>query len=336
MPEFRKDPIVGRWVIVAESRAQRPHDFETAPRRTERGECPFCAGNEHVTPNELCALRPGGGPADSPGWRIRVVPNKFPAVELAGTFDPRQNGAYQSLAGIGAHEVIVEAPEHLLSLTELSVPRVAEILRVYRDRLATHQRDPRLKYGLLFKNVGAAAGASLEHIHSQLIATPVVPVVVSEEMTGGLEFAHAHGRCAWCQMIDDELAAGARVVVDTPHWLAFCPFASRFALETWIVPKTHLSHYEQMADTDLAGCAATLHEVLARLETAVALPGYNYILHTAPFDTPELPHFHWHLEIMPSLTRTAGYEWGSGVYINPLPPERAAALLRAAPVASVH
>ncbi|MBN1909048.1 MAG: galactose-1-phosphate uridylyltransferase [Pirellulales bacterium] len=328
MPDLRKDPIVGRWVIVAKSRAKRPHDFDTSPRRRQSAFCPFCEGSEDKTPGEIIAYREPGTAANCPGWRVRVVPNKFPALEIEGDLNKRGEGIYDMMQGVGAHEVIIESPEHLLSTSDLSEAQVRDVLWVYRDRLVDLKKDPRLVYGMIFKNVGAAAGASLEHTHSQLIVTPIVPINVWEEMTGSLEFYHYRGRCVYCDMIQQELAQEKRMVVDTPGFMAFCPFASRFPFETWILPKAHSSHYENIQKNELDELSGVLRDVIGKIEAALDRPAYNYIIHTAPFDTQELGHYHWHIEIMPSLTKAAGFEWGTGFYINPVPPEDAAAFLR--------
>ncbi len=328
MPDLRKDPIVGRWVIVAKSRARRPHDFDTTPQRRRSGFCPFCEGNEDKTPNEIIAYREPGSQPNREGWRVRVVPNKFPALEIEGDLNKRGEGIYDMMRGVGAHEVIIESPRHLISTSELSEPHLREVLWVYRDRLVDLKRDPRLVYGMVFKNVGAAAGASLEHTHSQLIVTPIVPINVWEEMTGSLEFYNYRGRCVYCDMIQQELATEKRMVIDTPGFAAFCPFASRFPFETWLLPKVHSSHYENIQKNGVEELAGVLRQVIAKIEVALDQPAYNYIIHTAPFDTQELAHYHWHIEIMPSLTKAAGFEWGTGFYINPVPPEEAAAFLR--------
>ena len=328
MPDLRKDPIVGRWVIVAKSRAKRPHDFDTTPRRRRGQFCPFCEGNEDKTPGEIIAYRNPGSQPNREGWRVRVVPNKFPALEIEGDLQKQGEGIYDMMRGVGAHEVIIETPQHVMSTSELTVPQLREVLWVYRDRLVDLKKDPRLVYGMIFKNVGAAAGASLEHTHSQLIVTPIVPINVWEEMTGSLEFHNFRGRCIYCDMIQQELASEKRIVLDSPGFVAFCPFASRFPFETWILPKTHSSHYENIQKNGIDELAGVVRQVIGRIETALDQPAYNYIIHTAPFDTQELPHYHWHIEIMPSLTRAAGFEWGTGFYINPVTPEEAAAFLR--------
>ncbi len=328
MPDLRKDPIIGRWVIVAPSRAQRPHDFDTTPKRHAGRFCPFCEGNEDKTPDEVLAYRNGNATANGKGWRVRVVPNKFPALEIEGDLNKRGEGIYDMMRGVGAHEVIIESPRHLVSTSELTDTELGEVLWAYRDRLVDLKKDPRFVYGMLFKNVGFAAGASLEHTHSQLIVTPIVPINVWEEMTGSLEFYNYRGRCVYCDIIQQELAGEQRIVLDTPEFLALTPYASRFPFETWILPKQHASHYEHLSKDEADELAVVLRQVISRIEAALDQPAYNYIVHTAPFDTPELGHYHWHIEIIPRLTKIAGFEWGTGFYINPVAPEEAAAFLR--------
>lgn len=334
MPDLRKDPIVGRWVIVAKSRAKRPHDFDSTPKLHSGAFCPFCEGNEHHTPGEIIAYRNAGSAPNREGWRLRVVPNKFPALEIEGELNKRGEGIYDMMRGVGAHEVIIESPEHLLSTADLAEENLREVFWVYRDRLVDLKKDRRLVYGMIFKNVGEAAGASLEHTHSQLIVTPIVPINVWEEMTGSLEFYNYRGRCVFCDMIQQELATEKRIVVDLPGFVAFCPFASRFPFETWILPKVHSSHYENIQKNGIEEAARVMKQVIAKIEVALDRPAYNYIIHTAPFDSQELGHYHWHIEIIPRLTKTAGFEWGSGFYINPVPPEDAAAFLREVEVES--
>jgi UDPglucose--hexose-1-phosphate uridylyltransferase len=224
--------------------------------------------------------------------------------------------------GVGAHEVIVECPFHEVSMANLTQQHIREILWVYRDRLVDLKKDQRLVYGMLFKNVGLVAGASLEHSHSQLIVTPIVPVNVWEEMNGSEEFFKFRGRCIYCDMIYQELSMEKRIVVDTPSFICFAPFASRFPFEVWIVPKNHNSHYENIQKNELDELGTVLKTVLMKLETALDKPSYNYIIHTSPFNQQSLPHYHWHIEIIPRMTRVAGFEWGTGFYINPVPRRR--------------
>jgi len=328
MPELRKDPVVGRWVIIAPDRAKRPEDFQSNPNVKEEGFCPFCEENEDATPSEILAYREPGSSPNGPGWRVRVVPNKFPALQIEGNLDKRGDGIYDVMNGIGAHEVIIECPLHETNMSQLPVEHVREVLWVYRDRLVDLKKDPRLIQGLVFKNKGHLAGASLAHSHSQLIVTSVVPITIWEEMTSSLEFYNYRGRCIFCDMIQQELAATGRIVIDTPNFIVFCPFASRFPFETWLLPKQHSSHYENIPRQGIEEMGTVLKTILSKLEVALDDPPYNYVIHTAPFDSNEMPHYHWHLEIFPRLTRVAGFEWGSGFYINPVLPEEAAAFLR--------
>src|SRR5918911_969002 len=220
MPELRKDPIVGRWVIIATDRARRPVAPKAEALPTPGGFCPFCEGSEGNTPFEILAYRDRNTRANEKGWRVRVVPNKFPALQIEGDLHKRGEGIYDKMSGIGAHEVILECPFHETTMANLSEENIREVLWVYRDRLVDLKKDPRLVYGMVFKNVGAAAGASLDHAHSQLIVTPIVPVNVQEEMNGSLEFFNYRGRCIFCDMIYQELSAEKRIVVDTPCFVA--------------------------------------------------------------------------------------------------------------------
>ena len=327
MPELRKDPIVGRWVIIATERAKRPMSPKSEVF-VPGGLCPFCSGSEQNTPHEILSYRDRNTRPNEPGWRVRVVPNKFPALQVEGDLRKRGEGIYDQMNGVGAHEVIVECPFHEASMARLSEENIREVLWVYRDRLVDLKKDPRLVYGMLFKNVGAAAGASLEHSHSQLIVTPIVPINVIEEMNGAREFFDYRGRCIYCDMVHQEIGGEKRVVLDMPHFVAFTPYASRFPFETWIVPKAHNSHYENIQKIEVDELGTVLKTILSKLEVALDRPAYNYIIHTAPFDTQPLPHYHWHIEIIPRLTRVAGFEWGTGFYINPVAPEQAASYLR--------
>jgi len=328
MPELRKDPIVQRWVVMAPDRAKRPSDVEDEPRIVEGEFDPFAEGNESATPPEIMAYRNFGSQPNGPGWRVRVVPNKFPALQIEGNLEKRGDGIYDMMNGIGAHEVIIECPHGETNMSRLSVDNIREVLWVYHDRIVDLKRDRRLVHALIFKNKGTLAGASLQHSHSQLIATSVVPISIWEEITGALEFFNYRGRCIFEDMIQQELATGTRVVLDSPNFLVFCPFASRFPFETWILPKQQSSHFENITKQAIEELGTVLRTVLRKLELALDDPPYNYVIHTAPFNQPELPHYLWHMELFPRITRVAGFEWGSGFYINPVPPEQAAEFLR--------
>lgn len=331
MPELRKDPIVGRWVIIATERANRPIGKFSEPMPLSTGGCPFCEGNEGDTPHEIISYRDPDSQKQQPGWRVRVVPNKFPALQIEGELQKRGDGIYDRMNGVGAHEVIIECPHHEVSMARLPEQNIREILWIYRDRLVDLKKDPRLVYGMIFKNVGGAAGASLEHSHSQLIVTPIVPINVLEEMNGADEFYRYRGRCIYCDILDQEIAAQKRIVLESQNFLVIAPYASRFPYETWILPKEHNSHYENASKNELDELAGVLKKTLWKHEVALEQPAYNYMIHTGPLNSPYLPHYHWHIEIIPRLTRVAGFEWGTGFYINPVPPEQAAITLKNTP-----
>ncbi len=328
MPELRRDPIVGRWVIISTERARRPSDFISKPVERRPGPCAFCAGQESRTPDEVWALRPGGSPANSPGWRARVIPNKFPALRIEGDLEPSGEGLYDRINGVGAHEVVIEAPEHDARIEQLPASHLAEVLRAYRERIIDLAKDRRLEYVMVFKNEGEPAGASLEHTHSQLIATPIVPMMVDEELAGGLQHFRIKQRCIWCDIVRQERQGGGRVVLEQEGFIAMAPFAPRFPFETWILPVDHRSAYEESPAGEFLPLATLLSEILRRMSRTLGDPPYNLMLHSAPLRSGALDHFHWHVEIIPKLTRVAGFEWGTGFFINPTPPEEAARYLR--------
>lgn len=330
MPELRKDPIVSRWVIISTDRPKRPHDFAVV-QEPRRGLCPFCPGQESMTPPELFARRPPDGPgarANAPGWRLRVFPNKFPALRIEGELDRAADGIYDRMNGIGAHEVIVETPEHNRRFGDLSEDDLGAVLGAWRARMLDLSRDTRLKYVMIFKNHGAAAGASMDHPHSQLIALPIVPRVVSDEMKGArLHWRHKE-RCVFCDIVRQELKERVRLVYENAAFVAIEPYAPKFPFETWILPRAHRARFERSSDDELAELARALRVVVRKLDVALGDPPFNFILHTTPFGDDDPPHYHWHLELMPTLIQVAGFESGSGFYINPTPPEEAARFLR--------
>jgi len=329
MPELRKDPIVGRWVIIAPERLTRPHTVAHAPQLSSDAFDPLLAGNEDATPPEILAYREPGSRPNGPGWRVRVIPNKFPALRVEGELNKRGDGIYDMMNGVGAHEVIVECPHRETNMSRLSVGAIREVLWAYRDRLVDLKRDSRLVHGLIFKNKGAAAGASLDHSHSQLIVNPIVPIAIRDELSGTEAFFRYRGRNIFSDMIQQELATEDRVVIDSPGFLVICPFASRFPFETWIIPKQHSSHFENVTRQGIEELGTILKQTLRKHELALDDPAYNYVIHTAPFDVQDLPYYSWHIEIYPRITGVAGFEWGSGFYINSVAPEEAARALRA-------
>ncbi|MCX8026412.1 MAG: galactose-1-phosphate uridylyltransferase [Thermodesulfovibrionales bacterium] len=332
MPELRKDPVSGRWVIISVERGKRPTDFVSPlQKRRAGGFCPFCPGNEHTTPNEILSFRQPNTPANGPGWSLRVVPNKFPALQIHGDLNKRGVGVFDMINGIGAHEVIIETPEHLHSLSTLPLKAVEDVLWAYYFRLTDLKKDVRLKYVLIFKNEGEVAGASLEHTHSQLIALPIVPQRVREEMDNSKKYYDSKERCLICDVINQELDSSKRVVLENAHYVAIAPFASRDPFETWVLPKKHESSFAPI-DKSFSSLADILQKVLKQLDKVLDTPPYNFMLHTSPFKEEQNEYYHWHIEILPRLTKRAGFEWGSGFYINPTLPEEAAKFMREAKI----
>ncbi|MFB3885548.1 MAG: galactose-1-phosphate uridylyltransferase [Thermodesulfobacteriota bacterium] len=330
MPELRRDPVHGRWVIISTERGRRPSDFITEEQRPIGGFCPLCEGNEDKTPPEIIAFRNDGTPPNGPGWSLRVVSNKFPALRIEGELNREGEGIYDKMNGLGAHEVVIETPLHHETLSTLPLHAVKDVLWAYRERMTDLRRDERLRYVLVFKNHGMAAGASLEHSHSQIIALPIVPTWVNEEMEGGRNYFQYKDRCVFCDIIRQELHQKNRLILENQDFISIAPFASRFPFETWILPKTHYSSFEHMKPLLYERAAQILSETLRRLHQVLNDPPYNYIIHTSSFSELEKDYYHWHFEIMPKLTKVAGFEWGTGFYINPTPPEEAAHYLREA------
>jgi UDPglucose--hexose-1-phosphate uridylyltransferase len=330
MTQLRKDPVVGRWVIISTERAKRPHEFLPEPVPRREGVCPLCPGSERMTPPEILGYRQGGQPND-PNWTLRVVPNKFPALRIEGELGKAADGIYDRMHGIGAHEVIIESERHDVDLFDLPEKRFEDVLWAYRDRLVDLKNDHRFKSVMIFKNHGQAAGASLTHSHSQLIALPVIPKRVMEEMNGCREYYRFRDRCLFCDIVVQEMDQKARIVEETGEFLAFAPYAPRFPFETWIAPKRHQCAYEMIEGDQAKALAAVFRRTLRRLNLALENPPFNFIVHSAPFQERAADFFHWHIEIMPKLTKVAGFEWGSGFYINPTPPEESAKFLRELP-----
>jgi UDPglucose--hexose-1-phosphate uridylyltransferase len=339
MSELRKDLISGRWVIIATERSKRPDDFRpgaaagAAPEAA--GFCPFCEGSEGKTPPEVFALRAPGTAPDSPGWTVRVVPNKFPAL-TPGPPPPRATkGVYQSMEGRGVHEVVIENPDHRLELGDLPVAHIRDVLRVFQLRIKAIERGLHYQYVQIFKNKGKEAGASLSHPHSQIVATPIVPKRVKEEIYGADRLYRIFKECGFCRILREEEAAGSRIISRNPRFTAFAPYASRFPFEMTVFPKRHSAFFTDVREDELGPLAEILKDVLNRLKRTVNDPPFNMVLHQAPNpslsakDWPEISQkSHWHIEIIPILTKVAGFEWGTGFYINPVPPETGAEFLR--------
>ena len=332
MPELRKDPIIGRWVIIATERAARPSDFKHQELMKTPGKepknCPFCEGHEYMTPPEVLAYRHPGTKPNSPGWWVRAFPNKYPALKNDLELIKRGVGVYDMMSGFGVHEVIVETPNHKATPLTMTQKDYEEIIWAYRDRIISLSKDPRIKHIIIFKNHGRQAGASLEHPHSQLIAIPVIPRTIKNELDGARIYYELRDRCIFCDIIVQELSLQERVVFENRSFVAITPYASRFPFEVWILPKEHSHRFEEIDKNQVVDLAEALRTVLAKLYLLLNDPPYNYMLHTTPISSNHKEYYHWHIEIIPRLTHVAGFEWGTGMYINPTPPEQAARMLR--------
>jgi UDPglucose--hexose-1-phosphate uridylyltransferase len=329
LPELRKDPITGRWVIIAADRAMRPTDFVREHVVPVGGHfCPFCPGHETKTPPEVLAYRPGGGGPNEGGWSLRVVPNKFPALRVEGELNRVGDGLYDKMNGIGAHELLIETPDHMLTMGDLTDKQVEDIFWAFRDRIVDLRKDSRLRYIIIYKNHGAGAGASLEHAHSQLIALPVVPKRAREELDGAKRYYDYRERCIYCDIIRQEMETASRIVLETGHYIALTPYASRFPFEICIIPKRHSSHFEHIEIPEVQNLGWMQRAVIRKIDKVLERPAYNMMIHSSPIQEGDITYYHWHIEIIPKLTKVAGFEWGTGFYINPTPPEEAAKFLR--------
>ena len=327
MLQLRKDPVVDRWIIIASERARRLR-MVARPQARQTGPCPVCPGNEDKTPPEIAAYRPPGSKPNTTGWWTRVVPNKFPALQIEGELDRAGQGIYDVMNGIGAHEVIIDTPSHDDRTEAMDARQLAEVLWVYKERSLDLRGDDRFRYILIFKNRGSVAGASLSHPHSQLIATPIVPKRVVEELRGARTYFRLKERCVFCDIVREEINYGVRTVAMSDRFVAFVPFAPRFPFEVWLMPRKHRSSYDQITREEVDDLAGVMRETLLRLDRALAEPPYNYMIHTSPCRERDNEYYHWHIEITPRLVEVTGFEWGAGFYVNPTAPEDAASYLR--------
>jgi UDPglucose--hexose-1-phosphate uridylyltransferase len=322
MSELRKDPVTGRWVIISTERRKRPTDFQLeSVKISPDASCPFCEGHESMTPGELLAHRRNGGHANGPGWDLRVVPNQFPVLRVEGTLDRQGEGLFDKMNGIGAHEVIIESPRHTDTLATLPDEAIEQVLWAFRERTQDLKRDMRFRYVVAFKNHGVAAGASLEHSHSQLIALPIVPREVRDEVDGAKAHFQSKERCVFCDIVRQEAKDQKRMIADNADMVAIAPYAPRFPFETWILPKRHQSLFEDAPRHEYASLAKLLGDILRRMNRMLESPPYNLLIHSAPLAEAAGDYYHWHVEIIPKLTKVAGFEWATGFYLNPTSPE---------------
>jgi len=325
MAELRREPITRMWVVITKDHPKGPADylpFKPPYRPQETGEpCPFCPGNESMTPRETFSIR-----RDGKDWSVRVVPNKFPFFHIEGEFDRRPVGMYDLMDAIGAHEIVIEAPDHDQNLATLDPRQIEKILLAYRERLVDLEKDRRFQQFLIIKNY---PGVFNRHPHSHLMALPVIPKRIDEEIWGTLDYYQRKERCIYCDIIKEEIALGKRVVLETAHFLVFSPFASRFPFETWIIPKVHASDFHSIDQEKREDLSRAIRSLFRRFYDLLSDPPYSLTFHTSPIQSrSHRPEYHWHIETRLRLGLREGFEWGTGFFVNPTPPENAAAYLR--------
>jgi len=328
MAELRREPILQRWVAITGQRWEVL--AEILRQRGHRGgrACPFCPGKERETPSEVFAIR---DPASSPnreGWSVRVVPNKFPVLRIEGEIERVGEGVYDQASAIGAHEIVIETPSHSADWGTMAVGEVAGVLRAYRERSLDLRGDERFRQIMIARNHGP--GVPIAHPHTHVMALPVIPRRIEDEVRGLLDYHGRKERCAYCDIIRQELTGGERVIRETGMFLALASYAARYPFETWIVPKAHAHDFATLKDDQLLELAGLLQSLSRALHSLLPEPAYSLVLHTSPLHRFTEPRYHWHLEIRVRLALVAGFEWGTGFFVNPLAPEEAAQVLRGA------
>jgi len=334
MSEYRQNVMNGEWVIVSAERAKRPADYaSTAKTRSvppeHSSDCPFCKGNEHKCEAPTYEIKNGND------WKLRVVPNKFAAVnrpeQISNTPLPRKHvaGIHLFAQGYGAAEVVIESPKHNANLAFMEKAHVYEIIKSYKERFNALSEDPNIAMVNIFKNYGASAGASLEHPHSQIIATHVLATHITDDLAYARRSFNTYGTCIFCDLLRLEEDAKDRIIAKSKHFIAFCPFASRYPYEVRIFPLKHSALFGTISEDEMEDLAGILQIILAKISALLKDPDYNYYVRTVPNSDGNIRYYHWHITITPRLTRPAGFELGTRIYINTTPPEQAAAELRA-------
>lgn len=327
MPELRRNLATGEWVVLASERAKRPEDF-AHPHGVRPGlpayaaSCPFCRGNESMTPPTLAQTGEG---AD---WRVRVVRNAFGAFSESEDLAPRGDEYHRAMGAAGHHEVVIQTPLHNVPEPMLGPAEMREVVRMYRTRHRAMEEDPRVELVIPFKNHGPRAGTSLEHPHAQIAGVPIVPAHLVHRTEEPLAYYRGHRACVFCRMIAEELKTGERIVAENASFAAFMPFAAATPFETWILPRAHRASFGAIDDAEAADFADILRSVLRRLWTGLDNPDYNYVIRSAPRECRSAGFLHWYTKVVPRLTQTAGFEIGTGMYINVARPEESAAFLR--------
>lgn len=339
MPEFRQNPASKDWVIIATERAKRPEEFQKKdgqppPLPEFDHHCPFCPGNEAaLTPPEILSYREYGTGANSPGWWIRIIPNKFPALLPQGNLRRIKNEDFFTyMDGVGEHEVLLESPKHNLYIANMDQKQVEEIFLAYRERYTTLRKNDRYEMIIIFKNHGTQAGTSLIHPHSQLIATPVTPMHIRHRLEEAMRYYDDNGECVYCVEIKKELKLNERIILETDNFVSFVPFAASSPFEITVAPKAHIASFESTPPDKIKEFAYAVRIILKKLYHGLSNPDYNYMIFSSPCHEKDVEYFHWHLKIIPRVSAVAGFEMGSGIYINVVIPEKAAQFLRNLPI----
>lgn len=327
MPELRHNIITRHWVIIATERAKRPDEFSRAqqgrePPPKQLSTCPFCRGNESKTPKETYR-----SPAEGE-WHVRAFPNKFPALAAEGEVTRRNVGIKRSITGVGIHEIVVETPDHGGTLALMGDGEVEQVVEAYLQRYRAALTHPHVESVIVFKNHGAAAGTSLEHPHSQLIATPVIPGEVRERLENALRFYDDSGQCIFCFTLQEEIEEGSRLVDGNEHFVAFVPFAALSPYHLWLFPRRHCASFGCIGEAEKVSLARLLRRVLGKLYQGLGNPDYNLVIRTAPKESEVVRYYHWYIAVVPRVTQTAGFELGSGMFVNVALPEESAQFLR--------
>jgi len=330
MSELRQDPTTREWVIIAPERAKRPQHMSKKGRAEELPDwdesCPFCPGNERQTPNEVFRLPLS---SEASAWEVRVVPNRFAALSMEVSKPRIEEGRLtRGLNGFGVHEVIVESPSHNTTIALMTYQQVEKILTAYQQRYNTLKRNEHLKFITIFKNHGRQSGTSLEHPHSQLVATPIMTPYYHRRFDVAVDYYADAGRCVYCDVLAEEMEKRERIVAETEQFIVFHPYASRASYENWIIPKRHCSSFGLCPEEHRAELAMVLKDSLLCLYRGLDNPAFNLMVNTTITEDEENPYYHWHIRIVPRLSMIAGFEMGSGIYINTALPEETAKFMK--------
>jgi len=339
MPELRQNPISKDWVIIAPERRKRPHQFRhhtvqekiPEPDREEKDKCPFCPGNEEICGKAVLAYYEEPEKDAQSQWTLRVVQNKFPALvegEKTSRITEGDGNFFIKMNGVGYHEVVIEHPEHFQTIATMPCQSVERILSSYIERYQTLIKKPTVELVTIFRNNGPGAGTSLRHPHSQIIASPIIPIHIRHVVEEAVRYFDTMGRCIYCTMIEQEKMLGKRIISETEHFVAFAPFFSRSPFETWILPKKHRASFGKISPNEKKDLARILIDILQRLYHGLDDPDYNYMIHSAPYQEDPADYYHWHIQILPKLYKVAGFELGSGIYLNSANPEENAKYLK--------